>query len=162
MADLTNIKNTLLSKTEDLLKEPQGTVNFIDLDYKLLEDPDDPYTTSTRKMVEKNYEAILNPYRMWLQSDRGDYIREADAGGMFQFALNDKFKFAVSEETAVSDYILSESKARFPELAFVSCKAKCIMADRKWDIEVVVQDKYTGNLMGVKSSVDGMVKETLQ
>lgn len=146
--------NTLLKKTEKLLEEPQGTVNFIDIDYKLLEDPDDPYTTSTRKMVEHNFEAILNPYRMWLQSKRTDYIRQKNWGGFFEFALNDKVQFKTENESVVREMIISQSNEKFPDLTILDCKVKAIIRDRSWDVEIVVQDKYSNNVSVVKESLD--------
>lgn len=146
--------NTLLKKTEKLLEEPQGTVNFIDIDYKLLEDPDDPYTTSTRKMVEHNFEAILNPYRMWLQSKRTDYIRQKNWGGLFEFALNDKVQFKTENESVVREMIISQSNEKFPELSILDCKVKAVIRDRNWDVEIVVQDKYSNDVSVVKESID--------
>lgn len=148
------IVNTLLKKTEKLLKEPQGTVNFIDIDYKLLEDPDDPYTTSTRKMVEHNFEAILNPYRMWLQSKRTDYIRQKNWGGLFEFALNDKVQFKTENESVVREMIISQSNEKFPDLSILDCKVKAVIRDRNWDVEIVVQDKYSNDVSVVKESID--------
>lgn len=149
------IENTLLKKTEKLLEEPQGTINFVDIDYKLVEDPDDPYTTSTRKMVEHNFEAILNPYRMWLQSKRDDYIRKPNWGGFFQFALNDKVQFKTENEDIVREMIISESNSKFPDLNIVGCTVKAVIADRNWDVEIVVQDKYTNNVSLVKETLAG-------
>ena len=146
--------NTLLKKTEKLLEEPQGTVNFIDIDYKLLEDYDDPYTTSTRKMVEHNFEAILNPYRMWLQSKKTDYIRQKNWGGFFEFALNDKVQFKTENESVVREMIISQSNEKFPDLTILDCKVKAIIRDRNWDVEIVVQDKYSNNVSVVKESLD--------
>jgi hypothetical protein len=146
--------NTLLKKTEKLLEEPQGTVNFIDIDYKLLEDPDDPYTTSTRKMVEHNFEAILNPYRMWLQSKRTDYIRQKNWGGLFEFALNDKVQFKTENESVVREMIISQSNEKFPDLSILDCKVKAVIRDRNWDVEIVVQDKYSNDVSVVKESID--------
>lgn len=148
------IVNTLLKKTEKLLEEPQGTVNFIDIDYKLLEDPDDPYTTSTRKMVEHNFEAILNPYRMWLQSKRTDYIRQKNWGGLFEFALNDKVQFKTENESVVREMIISQSNEKFPDLSILDCKVKAVIRDRNWDVEIVVQDKYSNDVSVVKESID--------
>ena len=148
------IVNTLLKKTEKHLEEPQGTVNFIDIDYKVLEDPDDPYTTSTRKMVEHNFEAILNPYRMWLQSKRTDYIRQKNWGGLFEFALNDKVQFKTETENVVREMIISQSSEKFPDLSILDCKVKAVIRDRNWDVEIVVQDKYSNDVSVVKESLD--------
>ena len=147
------IENTLLKKTVKLLEEPQGTANFIDIDYKLIEDPDEPYTTITRKMIEHNFEAILNPYRMWPQSKKTDYIRQKNWGGLFQFALNDKVKLREKNADAVKELILGQSAEKFPELLVLDCKVEANIRDRKWEIDIIVQDKYTNNVSNVIESV---------
>lgn len=151
---MANINNTLLLKTQKILEEPQGAVNLIDIDYKLIEDPDDPYTTKHRMMIEKNYDAILNSYRLWLQSKKGDYIREKDMGGLFTYALNDKVAFKPENEPVVSDLVISESKKFFNDIDVIECNVKCNVRDRNWDIEVVVLDKATGTPMVESLSIN--------
>lgn len=139
--------NSLLKKTSKLLEKPQGNINLIDIDYKLLEDPDDPYTTSTRSMVETNYNALLNTYRLWLQSKPGDYIRNPSFGGMFAFALNDRVQFTEDNVATVKNLVITESNAAFPDLSIVDCQVKRIVDERCWDITIAVQDKLTDNVM---------------
>lgn len=139
--------NSLLKKTTKLLEKPQGNINLIDIDYKLLEDPDDPYTTSTRSMVETNYNALLNSYRLWLQSRPGDYIRSPSTGGMFTYALNDKVQFTEDNEQTVKNLIIKNSNEMFPDLTIVDCIVKRVLKDRNWDITIIVQDKLTDNFM---------------
>lgn len=148
--------NSLLKKTEKLLEKPQGNINLIDIDYKLLEDPDDPYTTSTRSMIETNYNALLNSYRLWLQSRPGDYIRSPDLGGMFTYALNDKVQFTEENEDVVKNLVVSKSNEVFPDLTIVDCTVKRVLKDRNWDITITVQDKLTDNFMvtNVKQSAN--------
>lgn len=145
--------NSLLKKTVKLLEKPQGDINLIDIDYKLLEDPDDPYTTSTRSMVETNYNALLNSYRLWLQSKPGDYIRSKDTGGMFAYALNDKVQFLDSSIEEVKSLVVQKSNEMFPDLYIVDCSVKRVVADRNWDITIIVQDKLTDNVMTTELSV---------
>lgn len=147
------IVNTLLKKTEKLLEDPQGTINYIDIDYKLLEDTDDPYTTVTRKMVEHNFEAILNPYRMWLQSKRTDYIRQKNWGGLFQFQLNDKVRLLTENEDVVREMIISQSAEKFPELSVLDCKVVANIPSKEWKVDIIVQDKYSKGV--------GQIKETI-
>ena len=150
-----NIENTLLKKTAKLLEQPQGTLNFFDIDYQLLEDPDNPYRTVTRKMVEHNFEAILNPVRMWLQSNKDDYIRQKGWGGLFQYSLNDRFAFRPENENSVRDLLISELNQKFPDLNVVDCTVKCERRDRNWDVEIIVQDKHTNNIGAISEKIKG-------
>lgn len=136
--------NPLLKKTESLLKKPEGSMNLIDIDYKLLEDPDDKFTTATRSMIEYNYNATLNALRMWLQSTKGDYIRESDIGGLFTYALNDKFMFAKTSEDAVASWLKSEAEAMFPAIEFISVDVEAVIHERNWNIKMVVRDRESG------------------
>lgn len=145
--------NTLLKKTEKLLEEPQGIINFIDIDYKLLEDPDDPYTTTTRKMVERNFEAILNPFRMWLQSKKTDYIRQKDWGGLFQYQLNDRVRLHPNNEETVRELIVSQAEEKFPELSIVDCKVEADVPNRNWKVDIIVQDKYSNGIGQIKENI---------
>jgi len=145
--------NTLLKKTEKLLEEPQGIINFIDIDYKLLEDPDDPYTTITRKMVERNFEAILNPFRMWLQSKKTDYIRQKDWGGLFQYQLNDRVRLHSNNEETVRELIVSQAEEKFPELSIIDCKVEADVPNRNWKVDIIVQDKYSNGIGQIKENI---------
>lgn len=147
--------NTLLKKTTELMTKPQGSVNLIDIDYKLLEDPDDPYTTSTRSMIETNYNALLNSYRLWLQSRPGDYIRDKDTGGMFTYALNDKVPFREDSIETIKEMVMTDTRRIFPELAVLSVDVKRIVETRTWDISIAVQDTLTDNVMVTGLSVEG-------
>lgn len=145
--------NTLLKKTEKLLEEPQGIINFIDIDYKLLEDPDDPYTTITRKMVERNFEAILNPFRMWLQSKKTDYIRQKGWGGLFQYQLNDRVRLHPNNEETVRELIISQAEEKFPELSIIDCKVEADVPNRNWKVDIIVQDKYSNGFGQIKENI---------
>jgi hypothetical protein len=158
---ITNLENTLLKKTTKMLDEPKGYINFVDIDYQIIEDPDHPYTTKTRKVIERNYEAIINPYRMWLQSKRNDYIRAPKFGGLFQFALNDRVQFLPENEGLVKQIIMDESAEKFPEIPVVGCDVKCLLAEKSWQIDIIVQDIYTKNVIPVSVNIEGEKDEDL-
>lgn len=139
--------NFLLKKTSKLLEKPQGNINLIDIDYKLLEDSDDPYTTSTRSMIETNYNALLNSYRLWLQSKPGDYIRNKDFGGMFTYALNDVVQFTDNNTEVVKNLIIQKSNEAFPDLSIIACTVKRDVPNLNWDISIAVKDTLTDNIM---------------
>ena len=145
--------NTLAKKTFELLKKPGNSSSFIDIDPNLSKR--DNYISETNLDVTlRNYEAIVNPVKLWLQSRKGDYIRAKDWGGPFQFALNDKFAFTKENETNVSVYLKSELQMRFPELLVVSCKVECNLRDRSWDIDLTLQDTYSKTPVNLVESIE--------
>ena len=59
--------NTLAKKTFELLKKPGNSSSFIDIDPNLSKR--DNYISETNLDVTlRNYDAIVNPVRLWLQS----------------------------------------------------------------------------------------------
>ena len=145
--------NTLAKKTFELLKKPGNSSSFIDIDPNLSKR--DNYISETNLDVTlRNYDAIVNPVRLWLQSRKGDDIRAKDWGGPFQFALNDKFAFTKENETNVSVYLKSELQMRFPELSVVLCKVECNLRDRSWDIDLTLQDTYSKTPVNLVESIE--------
>jgi|SRR5574344_309936 hypothetical protein len=135
--------NPLLKKTEKLIQKPEGSLNTVDIDYEVLSDPDDPWTVSTRSLEEVKYNAILNAYRLWLNSDKYDYIREPDIGGLFQNHLNDKVQFSTKNEDKVKEILINLTNEVFPNIEIVECNVTAVINKRQWKIEVIVKDKTT-------------------
>ena len=144
-------ENTLLGKMVDLFEEPEGASNVIDLDF-------DP-------MNEDGWNsfAVLNAYRMWLASRRGDYIREnPDDSGYFQYALNNKYTFEKSNEENVKNDIVRLTAERFPLIRLVDCQVKANQMTKKWEIKVIIEDLNSGNFVSMEESLDVVNKETSQ
>lgn len=150
-------ENTLIGKMVDLFDEPESSSNIIDIDFDIAEKN---YETITRNVVEKNSFAVLNAYRMWLASRRGDYIREApDESGYFQFSLNDKYSFESANENLIRQDIISLTSQRFPLLRVIECTVKANYATRKWDIKVIIEDLKSGNFIAVQENLNAVTAE---
>lgn len=154
-------ENTLLGKMVDLFEEPEGKANIIDIDFDLKDDGN--WNTITRSLVEKNSFAILNSYRMWLASKRGDYIREPpDNSGYFQFALNNKYTFEKANEENVKADLIRLTNERFPLIRLVDCQVKANLFTRKWEIKVVIEDLSSGNFVTLEENLEVVNQETSQ
>lgn len=154
-------ENTLIGKMVDLFEEPDGKANVIDIDFDVVDDGN--WNTITRSPIEKNSFAVLNAYRMWLASKRGDYIREApDNSGYFQFALNNKYSFEKANEDNIKADLIRLTNERFPLLRLVDCKVNANFSTRKWEIKVVIEDLKSGNFVSLQENLDVVNKETMQ
>ena len=154
-------ENTLLGKMVDLFEEPEGKANVIDIDFDLKDDGS--WNTMTRSLIEKNSFAVLNSYRMWLASRRGDYIRESpDNSGYFQFALNNKYAFEKANEGNIKDDIIRLTAERFPLLRLVDCTVHANFNTRKWEIKVVIEDLKSGNFVTLDENLDVVNQEKNQ
>lgn len=141
------IKSLLGKNIKQLTDSMNNSIKYIDIDYRILNDPDDPWTTHTRSMILHNDYALLNGYRLWLQSKKYDYIRAADFGGLFSNQLNDKVYFSEENEEVVKQLILDESALKWPDIIIIDCKVKAIQQTREWLIHIIIQDKNTKLVM---------------
>jgi hypothetical protein len=142
------VKSLLIKNINDLSKKMDNTISYIDLDFELKRPENDPWTTHTRSMVCKNDYAILNAYRLWLQSKHYDYIRNPDFGGFFENNLNDKFAFTPENEGAVAQALINESNAKWPDIIVLGVDVKCDLKNRAWIVNVTCQDKGTNMVFG--------------
>jgi hypothetical protein len=140
------VKSLLINNMEELNKKLNTPINYLDIDYNAIS-PDPGTTqgkTKTRTRILHNDYAILNAYRMWLQSRRYDYIRAPNFGGMFDSALNDKFPFKTESEGIVADYIKSETETHWPQITVLNIEVKAELAKKNWLIKILAQDKQSG------------------
>ena len=157
MADMV-FKNAEIYKTEktrfvraDLTVEDGrfARIDYIDIDYNAI--VPNPGTsqglTKTRTRILHGDYAILNAYRMWLQSRKYDYIRAPNFGGMFDSALNDKFPFSVESEGSVESYIISETASHWPQIKIIEVKVVAELSKKNWLIHIIAQDKESGLIL---------------
>jgi len=136
-------KSLLVRDIEKLHNTLNDTIKYVDLDYDVKRPKSDPWTTKTRSLVCRNDYAILNGYRLWLQSRRYDYVRNPNFGGLFDSALNDRTPFGPEHEDTVRNIMIRESNEKWPDINVLSCEVKAIVAERRWHIKIVAQDKKT-------------------
>jgi hypothetical protein len=145
--------NSILAENESALKQSvEETINYVDIDYDLVSAMSKSYTTHTRGIIEKNEYALNNAYRIWLQSGKWDYIRNPEFGGFFDNNLNDRFVFHPSSENAVREALISETAQKFPQVDIISVDVKCAFRERKWIVHVVLRDKNTGIILGIREN----------
>jgi len=137
------IKSLLAKNIKRLNNNLNNAINYVDIDYDIKRPEDDPWTTKTRSMILYSDYAILNAYRLWLQSRRYDYVRAPLFGGLFDMALNDRVTFSVENEESVKAIIYEETAAKWPDITIIDCEVKAIIARREWHIRIVAQDKGT-------------------
>jgi hypothetical protein len=136
-------KSLLFKNIKDLSKTVGDAIAYVDLDYEIKRPADDPWTTHTRSMVCKDDYAILNAYRLWLQSRRYDYIRSPSFGGFFENNLNDRFAFRPENEAGVSQALVQESNEKWPDINVLECNVTCDTKLRGWVVHILAQDKGT-------------------
>lgn len=144
MANHQSINRSLLLRNiQDLRNKTDNAISYTDLDYTVVPSKDQPFTTHTRSLVCKDDYAVLNAYRLWLQSRRYDYPRAPGFGGLFDMALNDRVYFSVDNEGAVRELVLNETAQKWPGIVVLACEVKAIVNNREWHIKIVAQDKQS-------------------
>jgi hypothetical protein len=89
------------------------------------------------------FDAEINEYKIWLMSDKDDYIRRYGDGGFCEGNLN-RYPFTPESESVISDDLISASKQRFPNIEIIGLTVTCDIKRRVWIIKIVVKDKITG------------------
>jgi len=138
------VKSLLLEDIKDLNNKLNTPINYIDLDYNLIDPGNSQGKTRTRNTVLHGDYAILNAFRLWLQSKKYDYIRAPNFGGMFDMALNDKFPFRKESEGSVRDYIIAESALHWPQINVLEIEVTAELEKKNWLIRILAQDKGSG------------------
>jgi len=143
------VKSLLVKDINELNRKLENPVNYIDLDYNaIVPNPGlSQGKTHTRTRVLYGDYAILNAYRLWLQSRKYDYIRAPEFGGMFDSSLNDKFPFRKESEGPVADYIKSESAIHWPQILLLEVKVIAQIEKKNWLIHIYAQDKKSGMVL---------------
>jgi len=136
-------KSLLFKNIKDLHNKTNNAANYVDIDYDVKRPENDPWTTKTRSTICRNDYAILNAYRLWLQSGRYDYIRSPIFGGLFENNLNDRVQFGVAAEDTVRSIIIEESAQKWPDIIVVNCEVRALVPQRQWWIKITIQDRNT-------------------
>jgi len=144
-----------LIRNKDQLNLLDNTTRYVDIDYAILPvNPDGTWDTRTRSTIVRDERAILNAYRMWLQSKQYDYNRRPGFGGLFQNNLNDRVYFSPDNEDEVAQIIRSETEEKWPDITIMGIEVKAIMKDRSWHIRIIAQDKQTKLVLTDQLSVN--------
>jgi len=137
------VKSLLGRNIKELTNTMADAISYVDIDYDVRRPENNKWTTKTRSLICYNDYAVLNAYRLWLQSRRYDYIRAPNFGGFFDNNLNDKVSFSPDNEATVSQLIINESAEKWPDIVVLDCQVTCKYAERNWHIKIIAQDKKT-------------------
>ena len=148
------IKSLLAKKMSRLNNSLNNSINYVDIDFDVKRDANNPWTTRTRSTIVRNDYAILNAYRLWLKSKRYDYVRAPDFGGLFGMNLNDRVQFSEDNCDTVKAIIYEETAAKWPDITIIDCHVKAILHKREWWIKIIAQDKGTRMILSDETTVD--------
>ena len=123
-----------VKKLGESLKE---NINYVDVTYKGINEK------SIFNTVIENGSAILNAYKIWLQSSADDYIRNYNYAGFFDDYLN-RYPFDESSIPAIKQELISVTEQTFPKVRILTLDVHCDKVPRGWKSRAVVQDTFTG------------------
>lgn len=123
-----------VKKLGESLKE---NINYVDVTYKGINEK------SIFNTVIENGSAILNAYKIWLQSSADDYIRNYNYAGFFDDYLN-RYPFDESSIPAIKQELISVTEQKFPKVRILALDVHCDKVHRGWKLRAVVQDTLTG------------------
>lgn len=126
-----------------IIKKLEKNIDYFDYDYRGI------MNNKTIKITKGK--PFINAYKMWLQSGKGDYIRNYGFGGFFVRNLNE-YEFSPNSEEQIKEDLIQKTKELFPQVNLISIDVKCMLYDRYWKVHVIVQDGLTG-LVGMDEEV---------
>jgi len=118
-----------------LQKTIKENLCYIDITYK-------GYVDGEESVIHDG-DVLVNEYKMWLQSDKDDYIRRYDDGGFCEGNLN-RYPFSPDSEETIAADLVAASNERFPNIEIIGLTVTCEQHKRVWIIKVIIRDKITG------------------
>lgn len=127
----------MLQNIEALRSSLKENISYIDLRYNDI----DEYGSIT---VE-NSKAVINRFKIWLQSGKYDYHRNPELGGFMETHVVKK-PFTEDSCRQIEANLKAEAYKHFPEITVTNVQCVCNLAKRRWEIRVSVLDNKTGIL----------------
>jgi len=87
--------------------------------------------------------AILNEYKIWLQSGSLDFHRNPGFGGFTEGNMN-RYKFSDDSIPTIKSDLIQLTAEKFPNIELLSVEVKRNTSDMSWRLKVAVRDKITG------------------
>lgn len=127
----------MLQNIEALKSSLKENISYIDVRYNDI----DEYGSIT---VE-NGTAVINRFKIWLQSGSTDYHRNPELGGFMEKYV---VKKPLTEDSCrqIEANLKAESFKYFPEITITDINVNCNLVKRRWEIRVSVLDNKTGIL----------------
>lgn len=131
------INSVMLQNIEALKSSLKENISYIDVRYNDI----DEYGSIT---VE-NGTAVINRFKIWLQSGSTDYHRNPELGGFMEKYV---VKKPLTEDSCrqIEANLKAESFKYFPEITITDINVNCNLVKRRWEIRVSVLDNKTGIL----------------
>lgn len=135
-------QSNIESQADKLGRKFIENVNYEDLDYR-------GFVPANRNITVRAGDALVNDMKLWLQSTQGDYYRRSTFGG----PLDRVHTYPLSDQGAADlrSSILEEARVIFPSVEVKILEVTPKAAERRWIINMLVQDTIT-NLIGQFSS----------
>lgn len=127
----------MLQNIEALRASLKESVSYIDVRYNDI----DEYGSITAE----NGKAVINKFKIWLQSGKYDYHRNPNLGGFMETHV---VKKPLTEESCrqIEANLKAEAFKHFPDITILNVQCNCNLVRRRWEIRVAVLDNKTGIL----------------
>lgn len=140
------INSVMLQNIEALKSSLKENIAYVDVRYN---DIDENGSISV-----ENGAAVINRFKIWLQSGSSDYHRNPDLGGFMEKYVVKK-PFIEESCRQIEANLKAEAFKYFPEITITDVSVNCNLVKRRWEIKVAVLDNKTGILDESMFSEDG-------
>ena len=136
----TLLQHRIENRKKDLTKE----IKYIDVDYKGFNDK------QIEKTIVYNGEAVLNAYKVWLCSKRGDYLRNYNFGGFFQNCCNE-WPYVPESADKIKEALIQATAQYWPTIKLLQCEVKMAhqLSYPGWEVRVLPIETVT-NMVGLE------------
>ncbi len=110
-------------------------VDYVDIPYYVVR--------AGKSSVIRQGSALINKYKIWLQSDASDYHRNYGYGGFLE-SQDDLKKLNPDKADTIKQNLIAATERTFPDIKLLSCDVECVPANKEWKIKVSVYDTTTG------------------
>jgi|LSPY01.1.fsa_nt_gi hypothetical protein len=121
----------------------RANLKYIDFNYKY-RDKD--------SFVLKDGDALINEFKIWLMSEKHDYLRNPNAGGFCEGNLN-RYRFSPDSEPAILSELKEKAQENFPLIEILEgSRVACDIKRRGWVFHLILRDKLTGMLADMRNN----------
>ena len=140
------VNSVMLQNIEALKSSLKENISYVDVRYNDIDE--------NGSITVENGTAVINRFKIWLQSGSFDYHRNPELGGFMEKFV---FKKPLTEDSCrqIEANLKAETYKYFPEITLTNVSVNCNLARRRWEIRVSVLDNKTGILDESMFSEDG-------
>lgn len=136
----TLLQHRIENRKKDLTKE----IRYIDVDYKGFNEK------HVEDTIVYNGNALLNAYKVWLCSFRGDYLRKYNFGGFFQNLCNE-WPYEPESADKIKNALIAATHEYWPTIKLIECEVKMAhkLSYPGWEVRVLPLETTT-NMVGLE------------